>query len=54
MMETCIYSEVCLHIVIQNIEFSKIGKLLLYSKIRKNYELLDYLEFQIVKTVPLN
>jgi hypothetical protein len=36
---------------LQNIEFSKSGKLLFYSKIRKNYELQDYLKFPIVKTV---
>jgi hypothetical protein len=36
---------------LQNIEFTKSGKLLFYSKIRKNYELQDYLKFPIVKTV---
>ena len=39
---------------LQNIEFSKSGKLLFYSKIRKKYELQDYLKFPIVKTVALN
>ena len=36
---------------LQNTEFSKQGKLLFYSKIRRNYELQDYLKFPIVKTV---
>ena len=36
---------------LQNIEFSKSGKLLFYSQIRKNYELQDYLKFPINKAV---
>jgi hypothetical protein len=34
---------------LQNTEFSKRGKLLFYSKIRKRYELQDYLKYSIVK-----
>ena len=36
---------------LQNTEFSKCGKLLFYSKIRKSYELQDYLKYPIVKVV---
>ena len=36
---------------LQNIEFSKRGKLLFYSQIRKNYELQGYLKFPINKSV---
>ena len=36
---------------LQNIEFSKRGKLLFYSQIRKNYELQVYLKFPINKSV---
>ena len=36
---------------LQNTEFSKRGKLLFYSKVRKNYELQDYLKCPIIKAV---
>ena len=36
---------------LQNIEFSKCGKLLFFSQIRKNYELQDYLKYPINKAI---
>jgi hypothetical protein len=34
---------------LQNAEFLKWGKLLFYNKVRKNYELQDYLKFPVIK-----